>query len=50
MSKDVGKEREIEAEVDEFIKPYVEMRDFSGAILMAGDGEILVKRAYGMAN
>ncbi|MFB0543667.1 MAG: serine hydrolase domain-containing protein, partial [Candidatus Bathyarchaeia archaeon] len=50
MSKDARAEEDIEAEVDEFIKPHVEMRDFSGAILMAREGRISVRKAYGMAN
>ncbi len=38
------------AKVDEYVRPYVEMRDFSGAILIAKEGRVLVRKAYGMAN
>ncbi|MDQ2922597.1 MAG: serine hydrolase [Acidobacteriota bacterium] len=38
------------ARVDAYIKPYLEMAAFSGAILIAKGGEVLVSKGYGMAN
>lgn len=41
---------DIEQKVDECINAYVKMKQFSGSVLMAKDGKILVKKGYGMAN
>jgi CubicO group peptidase (beta-lactamase class C family) len=40
----------IEAKVDEYVKPYLVMKDFSGSLLIAKDGEVLLSKGYGMAN
>ncbi len=40
----------IESKVDEYIGAYLKMRKFSGSVLIARDGEILLKKGYGMAN
>lgn len=40
----------IASAVDNYLKPYVERKDFSGAILIAQRGKILISKAYGMAN
>jgi CubicO group peptidase (beta-lactamase class C family) len=40
----------LETRLEDYIKPYVSMKDFSGTILMAHEGEILIKKSYGMAN
>lgn len=40
----------ISSAIDDYLKLYVERKDFSGAILVAQRGKILVSRAYGMAN
>jgi len=40
----------IASAVDNYVKPYVERKDFSGAILIAQRGKILVSKGYGMAN
>ena len=42
--------QEVESKVDEYIGAYLKMRQFSGSILIARDGEILLKKGYGMAN
>ncbi len=44
------RDESVAAKVDQYVKPYVDMRDFSGAILIARDGQVLVRKAYGMAN
>ena len=41
---------DLEAEVDAYVQPYIKVGGFHGAILIAKDGEILLKKAYGMAN
>lgn len=40
----------IASAVGNYLKPYVERKDFSGAILIAHRGKILISKAYGMAN
>ncbi len=40
----------IEAEVDAYIQPYLEGNNFSGAVLIARKGKVLVSKGYGMAN
>jgi hypothetical protein len=42
--------RDIETKVDEYIKPYIDAGGFSGAILMAKAGKVLLSKGYGMAN
>lgn len=42
--------KEISAELDSFMKKLVDADVFSGAVLLAKDGEVLFKGAYGMAN
>ncbi len=36
--------------VDAYVGPYVRMRDFSGTVLVARGGRVLVDRAYGLAS
>ncbi len=43
-------EDEIAAKVDAAIRPRVEHDRFSGAVLIARDGKVLVRRGYGLAN
>lgn len=40
----------IAQKIDEYVVPLVEARDFSGAILVARDGKVIFRKAYGMAN
>jgi CubicO group peptidase (beta-lactamase class C family) len=40
----------VEAEVDRYLAPYIQMKDFSGTVLIAKDGKILMRKGYGMAN
>ncbi|MFA5075177.1 MAG: serine hydrolase [Candidatus Babeliales bacterium] len=40
----------IKSKLDKYIKAYVELGWFSGSVLVAKDGKILLCKAYGMAN
>lgn len=40
----------LEEKVDEYINPHIQMERFSGSILIAQKGEILLSKGYGMAN
>ncbi|MGA9994189.1 MAG: serine hydrolase, partial [Pyrinomonadaceae bacterium] len=42
--------RELEAKVDAYIKPYLDVKGFSGAILIARGGKVLLSKGYGLAN
>jgi CubicO group peptidase (beta-lactamase class C family) len=42
--------RQIAAKVDEYMKSAVEVERFSGSILVARDGKVIVSKSYGMAN
>jgi len=42
--------KDIEAKVDAYVKPYINAGGFSGTILMAKGGKILLSKGYGMAN
>lgn len=44
------KSRELEAKVDAYIKPYLDVQGFSGTILIARGGRVLLSKGYGMAN
>lgn len=37
-------------QVDRYLQPFVENKDFTGAVLIARGGKILVRKGYGMAN
>lgn len=41
---------DIERKVDACVQPYLEMKAFSGSILIARGGEILLAKGYGLAN
>jgi CubicO group peptidase (beta-lactamase class C family) len=41
---------DIEAKVDAYVKPYLQMKAFSGSILIARKGRIVFSKGYGMAN
>lgn len=41
---------DLEEQVDSFLKPYMEREDFSGSILIAKDGNILLSKGYGYAD
>lgn len=36
--------------VDDYLKPYLQMQDFSGCVLIAKQGQILTRKCYGDAN
>ena len=40
----------IEAKVDAYVKPFLEIKGFSGSILIASKGQVLLRKSYGMAN
>ena len=40
----------LEAEIDAYIEPFVKAAGFSGTLLIAKGGEVLVNKGYGMAN
>lgn len=46
----VPSEKQITEKIDEYMKSAVEVERFSGAILVARDGKVLVSKGYGMAN
>ena len=47
---DSAKGKDITSQVDEYMAPYIKNGYFSGGILVARDGKVLVKKGYGMAN
>ena len=42
--------QDIEAKVDEYVGTYLKIGNFSGSILIAKEGRILLSKGYGMAN
>ncbi len=44
------KPTDLEAKVDAYVRPYLEIKGFSGAILIASKGRVLLRKGYGMAN
>lgn len=42
--------QDIEAKIDEYISPYLKIGNFSGSILIAKEGRILLSKGYGMAD
>lgn len=48
--KDLKKDYISEVEVDNYIQPYIDAGCFSGTILIAREGKVLFKKAYGLAN
>src|SRR4030095_6651536 len=44
------KPTDLEAKVDAYVRPYLEIKGFSGAILIARKGRVLLRKGYGMAN
>src|SRR5215510_9878175 len=40
----------LQSKVDAYIRPFVEIKGFSGVVLIARRGEVLVRKGYGMAN
>jgi CubicO group peptidase (beta-lactamase class C family) len=39
-----------EARVDAYLRPYEEMKCFSGTVIVARKGRVLLRKGYGMAN
>jgi CubicO group peptidase (beta-lactamase class C family) len=42
--------KDLKAKVEAYVQPYVQSNNFSGAILIANGDNILMRKAYGMAN
>jgi CubicO group peptidase (beta-lactamase class C family) len=42
--------KELPAALDAYLKPFAETGNFTGAVLVARGGQVLFRRAYGMAN
>jgi CubicO group peptidase (beta-lactamase class C family) len=40
----------LEKQLDDYLTPYVEMKDFSGTVLLSRAGKIVASRTYGLAN
>ena len=45
-----GQVKNLEMKVDEYLKPYLETGNFSGSLLIARGGKIILAKGYGMAN
>jgi CubicO group peptidase (beta-lactamase class C family) len=45
-----GTTTKIDAQVDAYVKPYLDLGGFNGCILIAKGGPVLLSRCYGMAN
>ena len=43
-------EAKLEAKIDAYVKPFVEMSAYSGSILIAQKGKVVFRKSYGMAN
>lgn len=43
-------EASLETEVDRYLQPYLDTGNFSGSVLIARGGEILLSKAYGSAS
>ncbi len=46
----VNDKKQLEKKVDAYVRPYLETADFSGSILIAKSGEVLLSKSYGFAN
>ena len=43
-------QKDLAALVDQYVEPYVRTHNFSGSVLLAHKGQVLVNKGYGMAN
>ncbi|MFQ5721449.1 MAG: serine hydrolase domain-containing protein [Candidatus Aminicenantales bacterium] len=50
VKKNDKKLSDFKAEVDAYIKPYLDLGGYSGTVLIAKNGEILFRKGYGMAS
>ena len=46
----LAQQNDVQEKVDDYINAYIQMYQFSGSILIAKNGQILVKKGYGYAN
>ena len=49
-ASDTKSQTTMQAEVDAYLKPFVEGKNFTGVVLVAKDGKVLVNKGYGMAD
>jgi CubicO group peptidase (beta-lactamase class C family) len=42
--------QDVESKADEYLRAYVNLNSFSGSVLIAQKGNVLLKKSYGMAN
>lgn len=45
-----GEPQDVSRKVDQYLAPYLKMENFSGSILIARKGKVLLKKGYAMAN
>ena len=50
LQQRVQADRTLEQQVDAYVKPYLDLAGFSGSILIAKGGKVLLSKGYGMAN
>ena len=43
-------QKQLEKKVDAYVKPYLQTGDFSGSILIAKSGDVLLMKSYGLAD
>src|SRR2546422_10573342 len=43
-------DRQLEAQVDAYLRPYLDLGGFNGSVLIAKGGRVLLSKGYGMAN
>jgi len=43
-------DRQLEAQVNAYIRPYLDLGGFNGSVLIAKGGRVLLSKGYGMAN
>lgn len=43
-------EKRLEAQVDAYVRPYLDVAGFNGTVLLAKNGKVILSKGYGMAN
>ncbi len=44
------KQTTLEAKVDAYVKPFIDIKGFSGTVLVASKGRVVLRKGYGLAN